>query len=314
MKNKNDNLTKSLVNSTIYCAIKHDVESGYSKASDQFGEAVFHYMNKIYHPKAYSDTTNDLNFALGYDTNNEDLISAQALHFLKKWGVLCDNYNKLTQKYPSSEVQRVIEFNKIVVSTYIRYELDLKKHCKISKIVPVTEEKTKREYSAYKPTCTSISLDQDQSNSESSDDIVTLYDCTPSNSLTLEDEAISSVIISKIATYLSNESPHLLLAFVSKHSGIPVNEMEHAIKQQKQSWTSLFQYSISQFAALHNCHNLPILFGNAYSEKELTYTGTATGLKKVLYAERTLADTLVRTYVLTNGLYVPKTSTYTQKK
>lgn len=309
MNNTNQDLTKLLTNSTIYCAIKHDVESGCSKASDQFGEAVFHYMNKIYRPKAYSDTTNDFNFALAYDTNNEDLISDQTLHFLKKWEVLCNNYNKLAEKYPSNEVRRVIEFNKIVVSTYIRYELDLKRHCKISKIVTVTEEKTKREYVTYKPTCTSISLDQDQSNSKDSDDIVILYDCIPSNSLTPEDESVSSVIISEIATYLSNKSPRLLLAFVSKYSGMTVNEMEYELNQ-KQSWRSFFQYSISQFAALHNCHDLPRLFANAFSEKELTYTFSTS----TLYAERTLADTLVRTYVLTNGLYVPKNSTYTRKK
>ena len=323
MKNINLELKNLLSKSTVYSAIKYDVENGCSKPSYNYSLTVYNYMNKVYRKKASLCSTDNLNLALGYDTNNDDLVSVMTIHFIKGWNTFCNIYRKLIKDYPEDkdEINVIREFNKVVSSTYIRHELDLRKHCRVSIVTTVTQkdkntrkskEVTKRVYNEYKSTYNSLSLDQDQTNNYSNNDIVNLYDCIPASNITPEDLAISNVTILEIAKSLANQ-PRYLLAFFSQYSGESQLDIIKSLYEKK-SWTSIFEDSLSKFCEVNHCLSVKLLFSDFYSEKELAYTGTSTDMYKLLSTERSKAKKVVIDYVNKNKLYSTSNPRFAYKK
>lgn len=321
MNNINLEFKKLLSKSTVYSAIKADVENGCSKPSDNYSNSIYNYMNTVYEKKAALGITDSLNYALGYDTNNCDLISVMTIHFIKAWSNLCENYRNLIKNHPTDEVTVIKEFNKIVSSTYIRKELDLGKHCRVSEVIAViqkdkkngkSKQVTKRVYKEFKQTYKPLSFDQNQTNSESSDEMITLYNFTPASNTTPEDSALSSQTILEIVKSLATY-PRLLLAFLSQYSGESQWDIIASLHENK-TWTSIFTDSLNKFCEVNECSSVKFLFSDFYSERELAYIGTSTDMYKVLSTERNKAKKIVVDYVLRNKLYTTSNPRYTYKK
>ncbi len=320
MKNTTMELQNLLSKSTVYAAIKSDVENECSRPSDNYSYSVYNYMTIVYKNKP-SSSTDDLNHALAFDISNSDLISEMTLHFIKAWGDLCKHYRKLINDYPADEVAVIKAFNKIVCSIYIRKELDLNKHCRISekktvqqkdKVTGKSTETTKRVYTTFKPTFSPVSFDKDQTNTENSNDAVSLYECVPANSPTPEDWVISSHIVLEICMSLV-PYPRYLLAFLSQFSGESKWDIIASL-QKNETWTSIYETSLDQFCRKYCCPSIKSHLSGIYTEKVLAYTGSSSDIYKVLSTERNKAKKLVIGYILKYNIYFPSNPKYTYKK
>lgn len=308
MNTKNLELEALHLKSTVYTAIKTDFENGCLTASEDYCLAVFNYINKVYTKKASLGTTDNLNYALGYDTNNSDLISVMTIHYIKAWDNLIKNYNQLRLSFPNDNSMIIQQFNKIVSSIHVRKEIDLLKHVSLSSVEQdEITGKTKRTYKGFKPNYAPLYLDEEQ-NSKTDDETFTLYALTPASTITTEDLAISTQTIMDITRELVF-SPRLLLAFLSQYGGTSQWDIIEALTQGK-LWTNIYADSLDQFCQINECASLKQHLSDIFLEDELTYTGSSLDIYAALSNERTKAKKTVIEYALANGLYAPSKRKY----
>jgi len=288
---------------TIYSALEAAAVNNEIKSmvpTGQYWLAAKQYAEKKLKPMAATGKNDMLNQAMGYDTNNADLIQDVIVKLIVRYEYLARKFNKINQSKTASAEEKTAEFNKIL-STVIP-SLLADEWCHVSEETAYEEldengKPVQKTGKGVRATHTAISLDQNQSSSEGSGDEVTLMDCLSSPDISAADRAVSAEAITDYMGQLI-DYPRQFLGFMSMCVGISTGELIDRISCT--SYSAVFNEVLELFSIQYECPAL-LNLKNYYSEKDLTYTGVMP-LEKVLSNDRSFGKKRIKKYIEDNHL------------